>query len=154
MHRECAIPGSTNQARPLLTLPANAKPGTPSPFAGPAINCISAAATAANSKPPSSRELARDPCLLSRVQPRRRSHPLHILVMVHTHHQATPHPDNRQHRLQLFLPYIHHPHLSLRPANRSPNNRFKVHPPPHTVSPPLPPANSSHPSFLRSIPSP
>src|SRR5260370_41899645 len=99
----------------MATTPANGKRGLPCPSAWPAINCISAAATAANSKPPSSRELARDPRLLSRVQPRRRSHPLHILVMVHTHHHATPQRDMRQHRLNLFLPYIQHPHLSLRP---------------------------------------
>src|SRR5208282_2992754 len=40
-------------------------------------------------------------------QRRRRSHPLHILVLIYAHHQPAPHAHDRQHRDQLINPHIH-----------------------------------------------
>src|SRR5579864_1863510 len=61
-------------------------------------------------------------------QSRRRSHPLHVPVVIHAHHQPAAHPQDRQHRAQLVHPEVHHPHFHLGPAKRRRNHRLKVQP--------------------------
>src|SRR5207302_619253 len=61
------------------------------------------------------------------VQSGGRAYPVHVLVVINSHHQAAAHADDGEHRLQIFQPDVHDAYFSFRSAVRSLDHGFEVH---------------------------
>src|SRR4051812_44227041 len=119
----CSMLASTDRNPAVAISLASLVPETIFSFASRARRCSSSVQTEANWKRGSFTKSA-DPNLLRssrtrrprsdsrslivlRVQAGRGANPFHVFVVIHAHHQAAAHADDRKHRDQFLQPQIH-----------------------------------------------